>query len=685
MQVFDGFGKALNLGPSIAGGGEGDVYHHPTSKDSLIKIYKTPTRERSEKVLALIGFASLADAALLKHAAWPTEAIYSANDRRLPIGFTMPRMNGVAIHSIYSPMERKQTLPDFSWRQLVQVARNSAIALDGLHKAGIVFGDINEGNFIVTGEGFVKVIDCDSYQLKSSGRLFLCPGGVGMWTPPELQGESFENAVRTPDHDVFGLAVLIFQLLFIGRHPFAVRRQDDHTMEQAIQRNLFAYSPELASKGVAVPELSLPVSSVGQTLYRLFEQAFLAYSDIGNALLTCATCGTTNRVRRSATQSTVLNCGKCKNSLPACAHHKRPTAADWVAALKEFDSTLTVCQANKTHYFARGQQCPFCYLETIGFFAFVPALTGNYNPTSELGADNAVRALWEKIRTAPVPTFALTSGPITAVTGKPLPAGVGQINPTFIFAWIVLGASLFGFAVIGPAAFIGLVVGGMMLSAGAKTPAFQNEVSSRESAVSAAKSAHAKLLDELKSEEAKIAARLKAIRMQAQQIFGQIEELKPEYTRGLQDLETRRKDIQLRAYLERFLIRKRKFHGLGPKRLVVLQVNSIETAADVYFAKYRVSGVPGDVWNTIRKWSNDQASKFTFDVSKPPPVEEKARLASSLTAKKHALAASLHKCGSDWAEAAQTAKHIVDTIIARSHEAKQNIIQSEADLAVVRG
>jgi DNA-binding helix-hairpin-helix protein with protein kinase domain len=50
---------------------------------------------------------------------------------------------------------------------------------------------------------------------------------------------------RTPNHDAFGLAVLTFLLLFMGRHPFAGRMSDgqsDLSLEQAISSLRFAYS-----------------------------------------------------------------------------------------------------------------------------------------------------------------------------------------------------------------------------------------------------------------------------------------------------------------------------------------------------------------------------------------------------------------------------------------------------------
>ena len=53
------------------------------------------------------------------------------------------------------------------------------------------------------------------------GSYYRCPVGKPEFTPPELQGRLFAHLDRAPEHDLFGLAVLIFQLLMEGTHPFA--------------------------------------------------------------------------------------------------------------------------------------------------------------------------------------------------------------------------------------------------------------------------------------------------------------------------------------------------------------------------------------------------------------------------------------------------------------------------------
>ncbi len=48
----------------------------------------------------------------------------------------------------------------------------------------------------------------------------ICAAGIDTFTPPELQGRPLERLARTENHDDFGLAVPIFLMPFMGRHPF---------------------------------------------------------------------------------------------------------------------------------------------------------------------------------------------------------------------------------------------------------------------------------------------------------------------------------------------------------------------------------------------------------------------------------------------------------------------------------
>src|SRR5260221_336565 len=72
----------------------------------------------------------------------------------------------------------------------------------------------------ISQQALVRLVDCDSFQVIANGKAFLCEGYVDEYLSPELQGLSLSGLTRTENHDRFGLAVLIYQLLFVGRHPY---------------------------------------------------------------------------------------------------------------------------------------------------------------------------------------------------------------------------------------------------------------------------------------------------------------------------------------------------------------------------------------------------------------------------------------------------------------------------------
>jgi DNA-binding helix-hairpin-helix protein with protein kinase domain len=79
---------------------------------------------------------------------------------------------------------------------------------------------------------------------------YTCDVGIPMYQPPEFQNiSSFRDVDRTAIHDNFALAVFVFLLLFMGRHPFSGRYlgPGDMPIEKAIKGFSFAYSNSAAT------------------------------------------------------------------------------------------------------------------------------------------------------------------------------------------------------------------------------------------------------------------------------------------------------------------------------------------------------------------------------------------------------------------------------------------------------
>lgn len=352
-------GAPVVLAERIGGGGEGAVYAVRGRGDVVAKLYASPTQERRRKLEAMVAQRP---PALAEITAWPSDLVLSGGGI---VGFLMPRaVQAEEAHVLYGPKSRKQRFPDADYQFLVHAAMNLARAFAVVHRHGIVIGDVNERVAMVARNGTVRLIDCDSFQIRAGAEIFRCEVGVPLFTPPELQTvPTLRGIERTEQHDLFGLAVLVFHLLFLGRHPYSGRNsaQPDMTIETAIKEHRFAYSAERHRTRMAEPANASPLMSAGADIARLFEQAFAPAAAAGAA--------------------------------------GRPAASQWADALEALAATLRPCRENAAHaYGASLPACPWCTIEMasgIELFNWVePA--GSASPPVD------VEAIWRAIEAMPV-------------------------------------------------------------------------------------------------------------------------------------------------------------------------------------------------------------------------------------------------------------------------------------------
>ena len=279
--LIDENGRPIPLDRQLASGGEGAVFSFPNDTKFVAKVYhRLPTAQTAQKLMAMIR---LANPRLLLIAAWPTRLLYDARTRQLA-GFAMPRLNNCQpIQHLYNPVQRLKHFPRAGWDFQVRAALNLAAAFDEVHKAGCLIGDVNQSNAQVSPDALVRLIDCDSFQVRVNGQSYLCEVGVAHYIPPELQGKQLRGLVRTENHDRFGLAVLIYQLLFVGRHPYAgvYRGAGDPSFEQLIAEFRFAQGPLAHTWGMAPPPHTPTFADIPPDLGALFRRAFERGSETG--------------------------------------------------------------------------------------------------------------------------------------------------------------------------------------------------------------------------------------------------------------------------------------------------------------------------------------------------------------------------------------------------------------------
>jgi DNA-binding helix-hairpin-helix protein with protein kinase domain len=310
----------LTLARRLGAGGEAEVYEVAERPGLAYKRYRTMTPERLAKLRVMLASPpDGVDAGGHVAIAWPVELADG--------GFLMPRIDltrTVPLFQVYNPASRVQIAPGFTWRYLLRTARNVAAIVDSLHRAGYVVGDINESNLLVNTRALATLVDCDSMQVRDPATGVVHRGGVGKpeFTAPELQGQDLSTVDRTVESDDFAVAVLVFQLLCEGVHPFAgvwKGRGDPPDVPTRMRRGLFPYR---RGTRVAPSPFALPLSTLPPELRRMAWRTF------------------TTGVRRPSA---------------------RPRAAEWVAALERAEASLRTCDRSSHHVFAAHlRRCPWC-------------------------------------------------------------------------------------------------------------------------------------------------------------------------------------------------------------------------------------------------------------------------------------------------------------------------------------
>jgi DNA-binding helix-hairpin-helix protein with protein kinase domain len=217
---------------------------------------------------------------------------------------------------------------------------NIASTIDVLHKKNYVVCDIKQQNILVKSTGQVSIIDTDSFQIrdKITGKIHRSHVGSGEYTPPEMFNVDFTTVDRSELHDRFGLAIIIWQLLF-GNHPFSgewIGGGNQPNTDKLIHQGDWIYGKK--SKLKPTP-LCIPLNVVHPELEKLFRKCF----DDGH-----------------------------RNP------YARPSAADWKNALERAIPELTPCSANNNHYYVRSYaQCYWCQRKIQINYDNFPAIYGS--------------------------------------------------------------------------------------------------------------------------------------------------------------------------------------------------------------------------------------------------------------------------------------------------------------------
>jgi DNA-binding helix-hairpin-helix protein with protein kinase domain len=583
--LYDQEGRPVRLGSELGKGGEGSVFAVAGDPKLAAKVYHQPIApQKAEKLAAMVHQRS---EGLLEVAAWPVGVLTRSLGGR-PAGLLMPKISGFkSIHLLYGPKSRLAEFPQATWAFLVHAACNLARALAVLHAGGNVVGDINHGNVLVSSRAVVKLIDCDSFQIQAGERRYLCEVGVPTHTAPELQGLNLRTVARTPNHDAFGLAVVIFQLLFLGRHPFSgtFLGRGEMPLEKAIRELRFAYGREAAARKMKQPPHTPPLAVASPAVAALFERAF-APGSAGDGV--------------------------------------RPLPREWVEVLESLP--LRACERRKVHVFAEAlESCPWCLIEVTTGTLLFRAADAEQDAVQEAFD---IAAAWRDIQAVQPPDHpsaqSLADAHLPEYYSSVLWGGVKKLfflTLTFLIGLALLtteGTLTFGVPLtlpIGPAALVCLV----KLIAAARAQRKLEKI--REGWHPSPVDNSFEVL--LRSLDHAVEAYLDLPALRKRRIT--------ELTEGL-------RKRQLEQYLDSHRIDASGLEGLTPGVLATLQSHGIETAADLAgMDLLKVPALAQGLIDRLREWRRTLEEGFVFDAGRGVHADDLIAVSETLGKVRKAL------------------------------------------------
>ena len=192
--------------------------------------------------------------------------------RRKFRGFLMPQVPKAAQTLQESVMRPSKLLQAYSWwtrRESTELAITILEKIQLLHSHGFLIGDISPVNILMTDSKTVHFIDFDSYQIDR----FPCPVATPLFTPPELQGMSLRHALRTVEHELFAVAVLLFMIFMPGKGPYSHKGGEEAISN--IRKRHFPYSlGERHSDGAPIGPWRLCWSHLSRKIKTAFHMSF---------------------------------------------------------------------------------------------------------------------------------------------------------------------------------------------------------------------------------------------------------------------------------------------------------------------------------------------------------------------------------------------------------------------------
>jgi hypothetical protein len=278
---IDGGGQ-LTLGPLVKSGGAGSVHLVAGDPRRVAKLYHAglASPEYERKLAAMLALAPALPAIRdgdREHVqiAWPQALLRDRRGRFL--GFLMPAVDIKATSELETILQERQArahgLPTGLGAKLT-LAANLAAVIAALHHEGHHVVDLKPVNLRFYPRSlYMALLDCDGFSIQGRGERFPAPQFTPDYLAPEFQRQGLDDAGEETQ-DRFALAVVTFQLLNFGLHPYAGRPANDHLatdLPGRIAQGAYAYG--LRRNPLIHPSPASGHEALPEELRRLFDQA----------------------------------------------------------------------------------------------------------------------------------------------------------------------------------------------------------------------------------------------------------------------------------------------------------------------------------------------------------------------------------------------------------------------------
>jgi len=228
--LYNSKGKEVRLNEEIDNGRGSEGVIYKCGKDVVCKIFIEGqlNDQKFQKIKLMFsnpiryGFT------------WPLSILKNKDGQF--VGYMMNEVIGKKLDDfIRSPKLLSAAFPSWGRIELVELAVKVLKRIARMHDINVVIGDIRPANIILDKNGIVNFVDTDSFQIEK----YPCEVWEPEYTRPDLHGKDLKTFLRTFNHDYYAAAIVIFQILFLGKHPYAT--SSDSTVVDDMANMNFPY------------------------------------------------------------------------------------------------------------------------------------------------------------------------------------------------------------------------------------------------------------------------------------------------------------------------------------------------------------------------------------------------------------------------------------------------------------